>query len=90
MSDSTCDNSYIELEKLSVPELESLLQQNFVATNEDKLDTDYIIKITELICKKEKESSNYETVNVDQAWNEFETYYNTQLERQIYYIKKRL
>lgn len=79
MSDSTEGNFYIELEKLSIPELESLLQQNFVATNEDKLDTDYIIKITELICKKEKETSNYENINVDQAWNDFETYYNTQI-----------
>lgn len=77
MSDDVKKWSRHELEKLSIPELESLLQQDFMAINKDQLNVIYVTTIMEVIQKKEKQMPDYKPIDVDQAWDEFRTHYNT-------------
>lgn len=67
------------LENLSIPELEALLFSDFVNTK-DSPNTDFIIKVMEVIAKKEQESACYEPINIDQAWSDFQEFY---LEKQL-------
>lgn len=67
------------LENLSIPELEALLFSDFVNTK-DSPNTDFIIKVMEVIAKKEQESECYEPTNIDQAWSDFQEFY---LEKQL-------
>lgn len=62
------------LENLSIPELEALLFSDFVNTK-DSPNTDFIIKVMEVIAKKEQESACYEPANIDQAWSAFQEFY---------------
>ena len=67
------------LENLSIPELEALLFSDFVNTK-DSPNTDFIIKVMEVIAKKEQESASYEPIDTDQAWSDFQEFY---LENQL-------
>ncbi len=68
-----------DLENLSIPELDALLFSDFVNTK-DSPNTDLIIKVLEVIEKKEQESTRYEPINIDQAWSDFQEFY---LENQL-------
>ena len=68
-----------DLENLSIPELEALLFSDFVNTK-DSPNTDLIIKVLEVIEKKEQDSARYEPINIDQAWSDFQEFY---LEKQL-------
>jgi len=65
------------LENLTIPELEALLQQDFIALGGDAPDVDYIMQIVEVIQKKEKETPGYQPVDTKDAWREFKEFYNT-------------
>lgn len=74
MADSSCKYSF--LENLSVERLEELLD-SAVNTNEEE-NSEYIDAILEVIVKKEKETPTGRITDVDQAWKDFQTYYNTE------------
>ncbi|RKJ55551.1 hypothetical protein D7X33_30580 [Butyricicoccus sp. 1XD8-22] len=74
MADSSSKYSF--LEHLSVERLEELLD-SAVNTNEEE-NSEYIDKILEVIVKKEKETPTGRITDVDQAWKDFQTYYNTE------------
>lgn len=67
-----------DLENLSVPELEALLQQDFIASNGSAPDVDYIMAIMEVIQKKEREQPDYQPLDTEKAWEEFQSFYNTE------------
>lgn len=64
-----------DLENMSVPELEVLLQQDFIASNDDAPDVDYIMKITEVIQKKKQAMPDYQPMDAEKAWEEFQSLY---------------
>lgn len=74
MADSS--RKYSFLENLSVERLEELLD-SAVNTNEEE-NSEYIDAILEVIVKKEKETPTGRITDVDQAWKDFQTYYNTE------------
>jgi len=74
MADSS--RKYSFLERLSVERLEELLD-SAVNTNEEE-NSEYIDAILEVIVKKEKETPTGRITDVDQAWKDFQTYYNTE------------
>ncbi len=63
-----------ELENLSIPELEALLQQDFTATGGGAPDVDYIRSIIEVIQNREKLEQGYLPVDTEKAWNDFQAY----------------
>lgn len=66
------------LENMSIPELEALLQQDFIASDGAAPDVDYIMAITEVIQKKEQALPNYQPMDAEKAWEEFQSFYNTE------------
>ena len=64
-----------DLENMSVPELEVLLQQDFIASNDDAPDVDYIMEITEVIQKKKQAMPDYQPMDAEKAWEEFQSLY---------------
>ena len=67
-----------DLENLSIPELEALLQQDFLASDGNSSDVDYIMAIVEVIQEKEQARPDYQPLNTAKAWEEFKSFYNTQ------------
>lgn len=74
MADSSRRYSY--LEHLSVDRLEELLDLAVNADEEEN--TEYVDAILEVIVRKEKEKPTGRLTNVDKAWADFQTYYNTE------------
>ena len=66
-----------DLENLSIPELEALLQQDFLASDGNSSDVDYIMAIVEVIQEKEQARPDYQPLNTAKAWEEFKSFYNT-------------
>ena len=64
-----------DLENLSVPELEALLQRDFLASDGSSSDVDYIMAIVEVIHKKEQARPGYQPLDSEQAWEEFKSFY---------------
>lgn len=65
------------LENMSIPELEALLQQNFIVSNGSAPDADFIMAVMEVIQKKEQAQPEYQPLDAEKAWEEFQTFYNT-------------
>lgn len=67
-----------DLENMSIPELEALLQQDFLASDDSSPDVDYIMEIVEVIQKKEQAKPDYQPLDTEKAWEEFQSFYNTE------------
>ncbi|USF28321.1 hypothetical protein N510_003280 [Firmicutes bacterium ASF500] len=67
-----------DLENMSIPDLEALLQQDFIATNGSAPDIDYIMAIMEVIQKKEQAQPDHRPPDTESAWEEFQSFYNTE------------
>lgn len=67
-----------DLENMSIPDLEALLQQDFIATNGSAPDVDYIMAIMEVIQKKDQVQPDYQPLDAEKAWEEFQAFYNTE------------
>lgn len=67
-----------DLENLSIPELEALLQQDFLASDSSSPDADYIMAIVEVIHKKERALPDYQPLDTAKAWEEFKSFYITE------------
>lgn len=69
------ENDYLpyDLENMSIPELEALLQQDFIASDGAAPDVDYIMAIVEVIQKKEQEKPDYQSMDAEKAWDEFQS-----------------
>ncbi len=59
-------------EKLSIPELEALLQAEFFSSSAGKEDVSKVIEITKIIQEKEAKESECATTDVDAAWQRFQ------------------
>lgn len=66
------------LENLSIPELEALLQQDFLTSGSGSPDVDYIMAIVEVIHKKEQANPDYHSLDTAKAWEEFKSFYSTE------------
>ena len=64
-----------DLENLSVPELEALLQQDFLASDGSSPDVDYIMAIVEVMHKKEQAQPDYQPLDTAKAWEELKSFY---------------
>ena len=73
-----------DLENMSIPELEVLLQQDFLASDGSSPDVDYIMTVVEVIQKKEQAQLDYQPLDTEQAWEEFKSFYMTKAENSIY------
>ena len=60
-----------DLENMSIPELEALLQQDFIALDGGAPDVGYIMAIMEVIQKKEQARPDYLPMDAEKAWEEF-------------------
>lgn len=67
-----------DLENMSIPELEALLQRDFIASDGAAPDVDYIMAIAEVIQKKEQALPNYQPMDAEKAWEEFQSFYLTE------------
>lgn len=65
------------LENLSIPELEALLQQDFMMSDGSSPDVDYIMAIVEVIHKKEQANPDYQPLDTEKPWEEFKSFYIT-------------
>lgn len=76
-SDTNKNNSeYTGLSRLSIEELENLLEMADFSTHADAVDTDYILRILEVMEKREKENPNGSTLpDTAEAWNSFRKNY---------------
>lgn len=77
MTGNTHQGSPYDLENLSIPELEALLQQDFIASDDSVTDEEYIMAIMEVIQKKEESQPDYQKINIEEAWEEFQNFYNS-------------
>ena len=77
-------NKYGYLNRFSVEELENLLQLAVNPQGDDD-DSEYVDAILEVIMEKEQEQPTGRLSDVDRAWEEFQTHYNTEEGRE--YIK---
>lgn len=66
-----------DLENMSIPELEALLQQDFIASDGAAPDVDYIMAIVEVMQKKEQEKPDYQPMDAEKAWDEFQSFYSS-------------
>lgn len=64
-----------DLENLSVPELEALLQQDFLASDGSSPDVDYIMAIVEVMHQKEQAQPDYQPLDTAKAWEELKSFY---------------
>lgn len=78
------------LENMSIPELEVLLQQDFIASNGSAPDIDYIMAIMEVIQKKEEAKPGYQPLDTEGAWEKFQSFYNTEEDRalSVHHVEK--
>lgn len=67
-----------DLENMSISELEALLQRDFIASDGAAPDVDYIMAIAEVIQKKEQALPNYQPMDAEKAWEEFQSFYLTE------------
>ena len=67
-----------DLENLSIPELEALLQQDFLASDGSSPDVDYVMAIVEVMHKKEQAQPDYQPLDTEKAWEEFQSFYITE------------
>lgn len=67
-----------DLENMSIPELEALLHRDFFASDGAAPDVDYIMAIAEVIQKKEQALPNYQPMDAEKAWEEFQSFYLTE------------
>ena len=67
-----------DLENMSIPELEALLHRDFCASDCAAPDVDYIMAIAEVIQKKEQALPNYQPMDAEKAWEEFQSFYLTE------------
>ena len=67
-----------DLENMSIPELEALLHRDFCASDGAAPDVDYIMAIAEVIQKKEQALPNYQPMDAEKAWEEFQSFYLTE------------
>lgn len=70
------ENNYSYLNCLTVDKLEELLQIAVNAQSEE--DSEYVDAILEVIVRKERGNPTGKISDIDQAWKEFQAYYNTQ------------
>ena len=66
------------LENMSIPELEALLHRDFCASDGAAPDVDYIMAIAEVIQKKEQALPNYQPMDAEKAWEEFQSSCSTE------------
>lgn len=66
-----------DLENMSIPALEALLQRDFIAPDDDTPDVELIMAIMEVIQRKEREAAEHPSLDTKQAWEDFQTCYNT-------------
>lgn len=66
------------LENMSIPELEALIQQDFLTSDGGTPDVDYIMAIVEVIQKKEQALPDYQPLDTAKAWEEFKSFYRTE------------
>lgn len=66
------------LENMSIPELEALLQQDFLTSDGCSPDVDHIMAIVEVIHKKEQALPDYQPLDTAKAWEEFNSFYRTE------------
>jgi len=72
MNKNCCDR----LNRLSMEELENLLKMADFSSDADAVDTDYILRILEVMEKREKENSSESTLpDTAKAWNSFQKSY---------------
>lgn len=64
-----------DLENKSIPELEALLQQDFIASDGSSPNVDYIMAIMEVMHKKEQAQPDYQPLDTEKAWEEFRSFY---------------
>ena len=64
-----------DLENMSIPELEALLQQDFLASDGSSPDVDYIMAIVEVMHKKEQAQPDYQPLDTAKAWEELKSFY---------------
>ena len=64
-----------DLENMTIPELEELLQKDFTASDINQPDVDFMMEVTKVILQKEKEQGTYTPVDIDKAWADFQEYY---------------
>lgn len=67
-----------DLENMSIPGLEALLHRDFFASDGAAPDVDYIMAIAEVIQKKEQALPNYQPMDAEKAWEEFQSFYLTE------------
>ena len=67
-----------DLENMTIPELEALLQQDFIAQDDGSAsDVDFVMAVMEVIQKKEEARPDYQPLDTAEAWEEFQSFYNT-------------
>lgn len=68
-----------DLENMTIPELEALLQQDFIAQDDGSAsDVDFVMAVMEVIQKKEEARPDYQPLDTAEAWEEFQSFYNTE------------
>lgn len=84
------ENDYLpyDLENMSIPELEALLQQDFIASDGAAPDVDYIMAIVEVIQKKEQEKPDYQPMDTEKTWDEFQPFCSSNEETNSTYRSK--
>ena len=70
MTNKVSDN----LDDLSIPELEALLQSP-LTEDDGEPDVAFMIMVTDTILRKEKETNSSVPVDVDKAWSDFQEFY---------------
>lgn len=76
MGDSSA-NEYANLDQLSTEALESILRAHVESPEKHDEDYEYIEHIVEVIEQREREHPTGLLRNIDEAWAEFQTHYNT-------------
>ena len=67
--------TYSRLDRLSTEELKKLLYRDFMASEDEDLDPEYLTAILEVIHEREEQDDSIPPVDVDAAWQDFQDYY---------------
>lgn len=67
--------TYSGLDRLSTEELKKLLYRDFMASEDEDLDPEYLTAILEVIHEREEQDDSIPPVDVDAAWQDFQDYY---------------
>lgn len=70
------ENEYSKFDELSLEELEELLQKDFMS-DDDNLDIDKTVYITEVIKRKRIENGSWDLRSTKELWNDFNKYYRS-------------